>query len=84
MSEYRVWCPERGQNSSDARRIEAFDAEEAAELWAERDDRNSAEYSIVAGEDVVVCVRCPDGKVSRWRVSGESVPNYIAREAPDE
>lgn len=79
---WRVWCPvERGENEADAKTIFAFDAEAAAEEWAEQDDRYSAEYGIVGGSSVVVHVQAVDSdEVTRWSVSGESVPSYSASE----
>lgn len=60
--------------------IRAIDAEEAAETWAERSDADSAEYHILSGYEPTVTVRDEDGNVTRWRVSGESEPQYRAKE----
>jgi hypothetical protein len=81
---YVVWCLDDEETENDARTIEAYDAETAAETWAERDDYQSAEYRIVGGTDVTVCVKDEEGTVLRFRLSGESVPSYTAREVePD-
>lgn len=77
-----VWCPDHGETESDARTIYAADAEGAAEEWAEIDDRDSAEYCIVGGDEVTVHVRLDDDfaddEVTAWVVTGESVPSYSA------
>lgn len=77
---YTVWCPESGQDATDGVQIAAICREEAAEKWAEQDDRNSSEYAIVDGEDTVVIVQDEPSKAqTAWRVSGEAVPSYLAR-----
>lgn len=64
------------------KKVEAIDEEHAAELWAHWEDSHSAEYSIVCGRvEPVVEVRDPKGNLTRWTVSGESVPSYHARHA---
>lgn len=81
---FKVWCPADGDSVEDARTITAFDAKEAAEFWAERDDAESAEYSIVSGRTMpVVVVEAADGTRSQWRVAGEAVPAYSAHALPD-
>lgn len=77
---HHVWCPEDAETEDDARSIHAHDPRSAAEAWAERDDCHSADYRIIGGQEVVVHVRDPNGRVGRFRVSGESVPEYTARE----
>lgn len=76
---YLVWQPDAGEFDC-ARRIEAVDAEQAAETWAAIDDRDSADYTIVGGDEAIVVVQAPDGTRTRWRVTGESVPSYSATE----
>ena len=63
--------------------VYAHDAREAAEKWAERDDSDSAEYSIVRGNAATVRVRpeADKGEGILLIVSGESVPSYHAGEA---
>ena len=81
---FLVWCPDYGQTESDAWRIEAGDAGDAAEEWAELDDCDSAEYSIVSGKDQTVTVKsCADGSVTSWRVRGEAQPVYYAHEVKE-
>jgi hypothetical protein len=79
---WHVWCPERGQEKGDNRMVVAPYAEAAARTWAERDDADSADYSIVRGNDAtVVVVEDRDGAPEhRFTVSGESCPVYRARE----
>ena len=64
--------------------IYAADADSAAEKWAYREDRDSAEYSIVRGQPATVRVR-PVGPVEVASVllivSGEAVPTYHAEAA---
>jgi hypothetical protein len=81
MREFRVWREDEGD--FDAWSTTADTAEWAAEEWAEHEDWSSAEYDIVSGRDEpVVCVRdVGTGEVTRWRVSGEAIPSYSAREA---
>ena len=59
---YYAWCPENGDTESDAREVIGYDAENAAENWAEEDDSDSAEYSIANGVRVVVNVRDEAGR----------------------
>jgi hypothetical protein len=83
MRRYRVWCPDRGQTRDVAMVTTAYDEALAAEHWAERDDWNSAEYSIVGGREtptVHVCEDKPGAPVKIYKVEGESVPSYTARE----
>lgn len=79
MKTYLVWCPDMGDEREDACEIEAYDAESAAGEWAQEEDWNSAEYSIVSGRETpVVYVAEGDGPVQAFRVSGEAVPTYYA------
>lgn len=66
----------------DAHEIEALDAEDAAEQYAESSDRQSAEYTY-AREGGVVMVRAKgfDEPWVRYEVTGESVPQYHATES---
>jgi hypothetical protein len=79
-----VFTEDRHEDWDEADRVYATDAQEAAEKWAEQDDCDSAEYSIVAGTDAAVQVRRldePDTDPVWWVVSGESVPQYHGNEA---
>ena len=77
---FKVWCPEYGGSFADAREFDAYDAEMAAEEWAEREDSDSAEYSIVGGEEKTVCVSpIESDRHETYIVSGESIPYYRAR-----
>ncbi len=93
---WRVWCPEDGETMYDEILIRADDAIQAAENWAERDDSDSAEYSIVGGQKVEVHVMSEADyqsapveadevdttglDVKRFMVSGETVAEYYATE----
>jgi hypothetical protein len=81
MTTYRVWCPYDGETVDDSRRIEASSSSSAAKIWARLDDADG-DYRIVAGTDIDVHVREAhvDGVERVYRVSGESVPEYSARE----
>lgn len=79
--EHLVWCPLQGETEEDAITIRARDAEQAAEAWAERSDRESADYTIVRGSEARICVRTVlSGELRRFIVRGESVPKYDASE----
>lgn len=88
---WRVWSPTFDQDEDDgARRVFAFDAEEAAEAWADRFDRDCADYPIVGGSEAEVHVRYDDDPerartlrlptdTQVFVVTGETVPSYTAR-----
>lgn len=78
--EWLVWSPDYGGTEEDAIPLRASRPEGAAELWAERSDRMSADYSIVGGTDATVLVRAVGTQETfRYLVSGETVPSYSAR-----
>lgn len=79
MKTYLVWCPELGSGPEDGRTIAAMDHEDAAQLWARREDAESADYWIVGGDGTTVIVRGPDGTENSLRVTGEPSINYRAR-----
>lgn len=84
LYEWIVWCPADGETDADARRIRSADAEGAAKQWAEDDDQLSADYRIVGGHDITVCVRPEEGgEATTWIVSGEAIPHYSARKYPN-
>ena len=69
------------QTEDYADEFDTLDAEMAATEWAEKNDRDSAEYHIVGGHDATVNVRdLETDEVTRYTVSGEAVPQYTARE----
>jgi hypothetical protein len=77
---FLVWYPDNGETEEDASEFREYDAEAAAEAWADDYERRCAEYRIAAGESTVeVMVKASDGAVTRWSVSGECVPQYYAR-----
>ncbi|TKI01530.1 hypothetical protein [Martelella alba] len=79
MNTYLVWCMENGDERSNALKLEAYTHDDAAEKWARRYDRHSAEYSIVSGQWVPeVCVARDDEPERQFLVTGEAVPHYEA------
>jgi len=80
--EFAVWCPDYGEEREDAWQCQAFDAEQAAEQWAEWSDWSSADYTIVAGRDEPEVLVLEAGATTpvRFVVTGEAVPSYRARE----
>lgn len=80
---YRVWCPDYGhEGPEDGVTItDAYSAQNAAEIWAERSDRDSGDYTIVGGSAATVRVLDSDGETTEWTAYGEQVPSYYATEA---
>lgn len=66
-----------------ASKIYARDPETAAEKWADENDCNG-DYTIIRGNEAKISVRAADGTITRWIVTGESVPEYTARSADDD
>ena len=61
--------------------VHAIDAEEAAEKFAEIYDQDTAEYSIVGGEETLVLVTNEHLQKPVWfEVEGYSQPQYSAQE----
>jgi len=80
MNKYEVWCPEMGQTRDDAKSINAFDAELAATLWAEWHDGYTADFEIVNGSELLVCVsECASDTVQEFTVYGEMERVYMCR-----
>lgn len=80
LPEFRAGIPEyHGDDVSDYPVIRANDPEEAAVRFAEQFD-SGGDYTIMGGSDQVVFVLDAYGKLSKWRVSGEAIPSYHARE----
>jgi len=64
----------------EARIVHAAQADEAAELYAERAD-DGGDYEIVGGRKAIVHVRpAGDDAEQVFEVEGESVPQYTARQ----
>jgi hypothetical protein len=65
--------------------VVSHSAEAAARTWAERDDADSADYSIVRGNEATVLVAedREGAKEECFVVSGESCPVYRARQGPN-
>lgn len=81
MTKWKVWNPEHG-DFEDAREIEARYPEDAAEDWAQRDDCESADYSIANGNEATVHVSHAAGdgtELLTFAVRGEPCVNYYSR-----
>lgn len=78
---YRVWCPDRGADKEDGLFIRSYSPEGAATAWAEWDDAQSADYTIVGGTpvDVLVAEDRDGAPEHRFTVTGEPHPTYRAR-----
>ena len=82
---YLAWCPDLGGIQEGGARVKEDGPDRAAEEWAERYDRDSAEYKIVSGQTVTVHVLdIETDRETRWIVAGEAVPIYSATEAEDD
>ena len=71
---WQVW--EEGEPET-ARTVYAPWPSAAAERWAKEEDR-CYDNEIASGNSTVVVVKAADGALTRWRVSGEFVPEYSA------
>jgi hypothetical protein len=89
MGVYKVWDPHHEGSEANAKEISdtpdgtsrrhwALDAENAAEVYA---DRYFADRSYP--DEVTVCVRSPDGTLSRWCVTVQMVPSFSATEVTE-
>ena len=77
---FRVWADGEDPDA-DGRTVHAYEAEDAATEWAQREDWDSAEYDIVSGREAPkVHVRDEAGNVTTWVVVGETLPHYSARQ----
>ena len=72
---YRVWSEEDGE--SEARTYEKGAAWAAAEAWA---DDGAMDCDAPA---VTVYVKAPNGTVTRWAVTGQMIPEYMAEPLND-
>lgn len=80
----KPWWEWRSEDDGedDWRRIHARDAQEAAECAAEKYDEDDCCYLVrdPGRNTVTIYVRNPETReVSRWRCSGELIPQYRAR-----
>lgn len=75
---YLVWKDE--SEREDARKVVAFDAEHAAQIFGEQTDTDSAEYWIVKGgtQRVFVALDEPDSVATLFEVTAEAIPTYYA------
>ena len=78
MKKHLVWCPELGGGPEDGREIVAHDHEDAACIWARREDAESADYWIVGGDGTSVVVRDSGGDEKTLRVTAEPAIHYRA------
>jgi len=80
MTRYVVWRPDYDQTRDDGRTIEAHSPACACVYWAERDDQQSAEYSIARGNAAELLVAELGSSLPpfRYSVVGEAVPSYHA------
>jgi len=60
-------------------KIRARSFESAAEKWADKTDAEG-DYSIISGNETEVIVRNEAGEIKKFKVFGESVPEYTATE----
>jgi len=63
--------------------IYAHDHGEAAEKYAEWDDKISEQYRIAEGQELIVEVEDEAGKREKWRVTGHAEPVYDAYKMED-
>lgn len=75
---FEVGEPFKGE-VQDWREIYSKEAECAAEKYADVSDAEG-DYTIIRGSDAEVWVRDCSGTITKWQVSGESVPKYYAVE----
>lgn len=79
MSKFIVWCEDSGDSGpEDGDEIEAFDAESAAEEWAERED-SDGDYWVCRDGGVAVIVRDESGVDHKIKVWGEATITYHSR-----
>jgi len=80
---YHVWCPDIGDDEN-GKTIKAASAEDAAAIWARREDAESADYWIVGGDGATVIVRNEFGVEKVIRVRGEQCIEYYSRDITNE
>lgn len=85
---YLVWCPEYEETEEMATVVATeppfVSPRDAVERWA-RDHDQYWDYHIIRGNDVVVHVQplADYRPITRWKVHGETVPEYHARPVPE-
>lgn len=77
---YKVKRLERGYENEEPEEVYGFDPQSAAEKWAEEYDEDSGERCILNGLEMDIEVISPDGSAIQYSLSGETVPQYHARE----
>jgi len=75
-----VWCDRHHGEHDEGDRVHAFDAQSAAEEWADQTD-SDGDYVILSGSPAAVRVTAVEGGEQQWfEVTGESCPRYTAHE----
>ena len=69
----------RDEGDEEYTQIHASSAEDAAELWAERQD-SKGDYDIIRSGEAECTVKCPDGSIAEVDICAETIANYIAKE----
>ncbi len=76
MAQFKVWDAINAEES-DAKVLEAYDAEEAATLFAEDDDDGQADG--LYQSEHPICVRTVhSGELTTFQVQVEMVPSFVA------
>jgi len=70
-----VWESQYPEDTSEYYEV---DPQYAAEAFAEEWDQD--EHTLLGGTELTVHVQDDEGKVTRWTVTGEAVPQYSATE----
>ena len=84
MENYIVWCEDLGHEEEDGGKVDAFDHESAAKVWAEARDRRTADYDIANGGGTILTVKeIATGVIEQYEVSAEAVPHYYAAKVPN-
>jgi len=79
MKRYTCWLED---DESTANAVRAMSPGEAAELWAEIRDWNTAEFAIAKADGTIIVVRQDsNGSTCRLNVTAESRPVYSAASA---
>ena len=78
LREYLIWCPDHGDDESNAMKVTAPNSQDAVEMWAKLHDAGSADWAEIAGGlPVDVCVKI-DMEILRYGVRGQLIPRYQA------
>ena len=84
MENYIVWCEDLGHEEEDGGKVDAYDHESAARVWAEARDRRTADYDIANGGGTILAVKeIATGVTEQYEVRAEAVPHYYASKVPN-